>query len=85
MSANRLWPVGKSLDATPSDTVNISDSGKAVLCRGISVGVAGDVAYKDEDGTTRVAKGLIAGVIHPISTRRIMLTGTTATGVQVHW
>ena len=73
-------------NVTPSDANRIQDAdSNDVLTRGILLGVAGDIAIKDQDNTTVVISGLAAGVIHPISTYQIMSTSTTATDICVFW
>jgi hypothetical protein len=81
----RSDPVTKCISVTPSDVADFTDSGATVKCRGISVDGSGTVAFKDENGVTRVTGNLQEFVIHPISTKRIMATGTTATGIVVYW
>lgn len=71
---------------TTSDTATLSytdaDSNTQVRrCKGIYVGVSGDVVVKDDAGTSVTFKDLANGIIHPISTDRIMATGTTATNI----
>lgn len=78
-------PASKAMSVTPDNSNDFLDSGKVVLCRGVSVGVTGDLAWQDADGVSRLAKGLAAGIIHPISTKRILATGTTATSISVYW
>ena len=78
-------PVRKAMAVTPSDSTDFTDSGATVLCRGVSMTVGGNLAWKDENNVTRNATGLASGVIHSISTKRIMSTGTTATGITVYW
>lgn len=78
--------VSKSIAVNPHDTNVLVDADSSkVVCRGISVAVAGDVAWKDENGVSRIAKNLAAGIIHPITTNLIKSTGTTATGVVAYW
>ena len=73
-------------NVTPADGTRIQDAdSNDVLTRGILLGVAGDIAIKDQDNTTVVISGLAAGVIHPISTYEILATGTTATDICVFW
>lgn len=50
------------------------------VSRAIIVGVAGNVALIPMDGTVAVTVPLPAG-INPIRASRILLTGTTATGI----
>lgn len=61
---------------TPSDTDDLP-----FACRGICVGVAGDVKVTHWDGDVVTWPALVAGVIHPIAARRIWDTGTTATTI----
>ncbi len=65
---------------TASDSTNLPSGS----CRGIYVGVAGDVALYGADdavGTSVVFKNLVAGVVHPLAARRVLSTGTTATDI----
>lgn len=78
-------PYTKAMTVTPNDSADFVDGSDTVLCRGISVAVAGTVAWKDANGTTRSSTLLAAGVVHFISTKRIMATGTSATGISVYW
>jgi len=75
---NNITPAVKPVNVTPHDTNYIVDE---IPCKGILLGVAGDIAIKDVNGTTVVVSGLAAGVIHPISTNRILSTSTTATDI----
>ena len=61
---------------TPSDSVDL-----ALVCRAISLTVAGDIQITTKDGTTVVITGLAAGIMHPIGAQRIWSTNTTATGI----
>lgn len=72
---NELYPARYFVNITPSDSTILQ------RFRGIMLGVAGNVAIKDENDNTVVIAGLAAGIIHPISSKRIMATGTTATGI----
>ena len=47
-------------------------------CRAIWVGTAGDVNVLNEDGSTQVIPGVLAGMAHPISTTQILSGSTTA-------
>lgn len=85
MSNHKIDPATKAMAVTPNDSANFTDSGAEVTSRGVSLTVGGSLAWKDEAGTTRTAAGLAAGIIHPISTKRIMAAGTTATGITVYW
>ena len=51
----------------------------AGVCRGLYVGVSGDVVAVDADGNTCTFKSLAAGVVHPIRCKRVNSTSTTAT------
>lgn len=81
----KLFPAMHSIAVTPNDGAKILDGANPVRCRGVSFTVAGNLAYKDSEGNDRIAGGLAAGVIHPISTDQILATGTTATGIYAYW
>jgi len=56
--------------------------------RGIKVDGSGNksnIAIHDEAGNSVIITGLANNVIHPISTTRVLVTGTTATSVVVFW
>jgi hypothetical protein len=65
--------------ATPSDTTDLPSVSRALLAR-----VAGDISVITIDGTT-IALPVQAGVIFPISAKRVRATGTTATGIFALW
>lgn len=49
--------------------------------RAFFVGVAGDIAFQNKDGTTITLAALPAYTIIPVETIRIMSTGTAATNI----
>lgn len=68
---------------TPSGDVTDLTSGPT---RGVYVGASGNLAVifvGDKDADTVTLVGLAAGIWHPIQVRRILQTGTTATGIVV--
>lgn len=74
-----LRDIGAAIGAravTPADT----DLPYGV-CRGIMVGVDGDVDITFEDGSRCVMPGLTAGNVYPFRARKVHAGGTTATGV----
>lgn len=83
--SEKINPATKAMAVTPDDSNDFLDSSKSVLCRGVSLTVGGNVSWLDENGVSRTAAALAAGLIHPISTKRILATGTTATGITVYW
>jgi hypothetical protein len=83
---NKLYPAEQFKQVTPNDGADLVDGlGGAIRTRGISLAVAGNLAVFDKHGNTQVLLNLAAGVIHPIATRRIKATSTTATGICVYW
>ena len=60
---------------TPSDTVDLVQG----ATKGLYIGGAGNVKMDMADGTTITFTALSAGMIHPISAKRVYATGTTAT------
>lgn len=77
-AAGETLPAFKGRTHTASDTTVIEP-----LTRGVLVTVTGAVAVEYEDGTQHVIGEMGQGVIHPIQVRRILATGTTATGISV--
>jgi hypothetical protein len=86
MSAVFLDSSDKPVLITASDTAKLAYNGSTAKCKAISVSVAGDLAISNSEGTKVVipAASLAIGIMHPIKTERIWLTGTTATGI-VAW
>jgi hypothetical protein len=75
-----VLPARYFLNVTPSDSTRLTYE-----TRGILLGVAGDIAIADVTGASVVISGLVAGIIHPISTFKIFSTGTTASDICVLW
>ncbi|MEQ1761568.1 MAG: hypothetical protein ABL984_00345 [Pyrinomonadaceae bacterium] len=67
-------PITKPFAITPSDSVDLATGTRAIY-----VGVAGNVAFMLLDGVS-VTVALAAGW-HPIAPKRVLATGTTATGI----
>ena len=62
---------------TPNNSADLPEG----TCRGIYVGVSGDLAVVSESGSEVTLTALAAGVLHPISITRVKSTGTTATDI----
>lgn len=70
---------------TPHDVNTLTDhSAQPMTTRGISVASSGLVKCRDAGGVSTLIY-ITAGVILPIVTDRIELTGTTATGIVAYW
>lgn len=69
-------PATGVLTITPSNTANLARSPRAIW-----VGGAGDVAVEMIDGTNGVLSGIPAGTLMPVRVRKVLATGTTATGI----
>lgn len=70
-----IKPAVRGAVITPSDS-------SSNAYRGIYLGVSGDVNILLEGDTVPlIFKNMVAGVIHPISTKRIYATSTTATNI----
>ena len=67
----------------PSDAVDVpvGPAGTASPCVGVYVATAGNVAVQLTSGGTATLTGLAAGQIVDVALKRILATGTTATGV----
>lgn len=80
MSSYAINPVVNWDTVTPSDTAKLDFKGTAARCIRLIVGVTGNVAVVNEDGSSTILP-LVAGVEYYISTDKILSTGTTATGI----
>jgi len=78
-----IYPGVNFKAVTPSDTEKLKPfTGSEIKrCQFIIVGVAGNVAIANEDGTTVTLVGLQAGGQYAVSTDQILSTGTTATNI----
>ena len=70
-------PSSNFVAVTPSDSADLPNG----ECRGLYVGVAGDLTVDDCNGHTSVLFKNAAVGYHPISCRRVRATGTAAANV----
>ncbi|OCT12632.1 hypothetical protein A8709_33010 [Paenibacillus pectinilyticus] len=66
---------------TKSDTIDIVYPSGIKRSKGIYVGVTGDLNLVLASGVTVLFKAVAAGVVHPISVKRVMSASTTATDI----
>jgi hypothetical protein len=66
---------------TPSDATDLTEG----YTDGIYIGSSGNLSVVDGAGATVTFTSLAAGVVHPIRTRRIRSTGTTALAIIGLW
>jgi hypothetical protein len=66
-----------SVPVTPSDTVDLVDG----VTRAIMVNVSGFVAVRYANGLSD-SIFMNAGVVYPLSVTRVLVTGTSATGIK---
>ena len=72
-------PASKLSAIIPDDTADLPEA-----CRALNVGGSGTVALTTVGGTTATVY-VTAGIAFPVRARRILATGTTATGIVVMW
>lgn len=72
---SNLQPLDRLVAVTPSDSTALG------LTSAVYVGATGDLAVVDAVGTSTTLVGLAAGMWHPIRVKKVLSTGTTATGV----
>ncbi len=70
-------PAREVENITPNDSTDLT-----FVPRGLSWAGTGDIAIITEAGNSRTITSLGTSIIHPISPKRILSTGTTATGIQ---
>lgn len=76
-----IYPIPNWEAVTPSDTLKLSFQGKSARSHAIVVGVDGNVAVRNQDGSSAVIKGLVAGGQYSIQTDQILATGTSASDI----
>lgn len=76
-STQFLAPSDDYAAITPSDTVNFTQG----PCRGIYVGVTGNVVCVDLDSTAVTFTAVPAGAVLPVRAIRVNSTSTTATNM----
>lgn len=70
-------PASSGFAITPDDETDVTNTTRAIY-----VGSAGDVAViLDDDETAITFGGVSAGLILPVRVRRVLATGTTASGI----
>lgn len=70
-------PAVSGADIVPDDATDL-----ASLPRALMVTTGGDVAVEFRDGAQLVLPSLTPGVIYPIRAKRVLATGTSATGIK---
>jgi len=72
------FPAATAQEITPNDTVDIPDR----FCKGVYVGGTGDLRVIMLNDTTAVTfTNVQGGSLLPIRVKRVMATGTSATGI----
>lgn len=69
-------PITSGFDITPDDAANLQSIPRAVMVAG-----SGDLAVEWEDGTQVVLPALQPGAMYPVRPKKVLTTGTTATGI----
>lgn len=75
---------GLPYDLTFTGGVSITPNDGADLAKmtdGLFIGAAGNLAVVMQDGSSVTFTGLAAGVAHRLAVKRVLATGTTATGI----
>lgn len=80
-SGTSIDPSYKFVAVTPSDTATLSYNGEKSKTKAIYIGGAGNLAVKNDLGTSVTFTGVTAGTIYPISASIVMSTNTTATNI----
>lgn len=69
-------PASSAFPIAPNDAVELAETARAIY-----VGGAGTIALVTKEGSTVSFVGLSAGTVLPVSTVRVLATGTTATNL----
>jgi hypothetical protein len=76
LGPNATHPASTVIAITPNDATILQDD-----LRGLYIGGAGNLAVITSGGQTVTFVGLAAGTILPVSVKRVLATGTTATSI----
>lgn len=76
MSDLNTRPASRAVSVTPNDDADLT-----TVSRGLHVNVAGNIAVIFENDASSVVLTVVAGVALPYRVRRVLSTGTTATGI----
>lgn len=71
----------KLVAVTPNDSADLTLPNGFVGTTYLYVGVSGDVAVVTAAGDSVTLKSVAAGYFHPVSVRKVLATGTTATDI----
>jgi hypothetical protein len=77
MASTISGPSEYAVAITPHDSTNFTNG----TCRGIYVGVAGNVVAVDQNGNAVTFVGCLAGSVIPFQAKRVNSTNTTATSL----
>lgn len=70
-------PTAIGVSVTPSDSADIKGGQRT---RGLYVGGSGNLAIRMDEGDITFV-GVVGGNVYPFRTKRVLLTGTTATNI----
>lgn len=71
------WPATKLRTVTPADATDLPGG----TCRGLYVGTSGDIVLMAAGDQDAVIVPSVAVGILPVSTKRVLATGTTASNI----
>lgn len=72
--------------ATAAAAITPSDTGEmAYVSRAVYVGATGNVRLVMKNGATVTLQNVPAGALLPVRVRKVMATGTTASGLVAFW
>lgn len=72
------WSGTDAAEITPDNNTDL-----VFIPRGVYIGTSGNLRIHDADGEVVTFTNIAAGVIHPIAPKRILSTGTTASGIVI--
>ena len=75
-SPGLIGPYKSVAAVTPNDSTDLPNG----VCRGLYIGVAGNLSFIDASGNVIAAQPVQAGIF-PVGVQRVKASGTTATGI----
>jgi hypothetical protein len=78
--SSAVWSASGIMAVTPSDVTILPAGVRALVCA-----VGGNIGVTMVDGSTGVIPAVPAGMPYPAQVTQVLSTGTTATGILVHF
>ncbi len=84
-AAHWLGPYTHAVAVTPSDSADLAQVARALICSDDGASAAGNVKVTTAEGDTVVLPQVAPGVVIPVAVKRVWSTSTTVSTVVALW